>query len=92
MCARQLGVLMAVYKLKVVMLRRAIDALDAGFSLRAVAEATGIPLSTLHAAQSGKLAYLFEGDDYARSFRGKPGDIRAGRGRQAGNKTPGENS
>lgn len=83
---------MAVYKLKAVMLRRAIDALDAGFSIRAVAEATGIPLSTLHAAQSGKLAYLFEGDFYARSFCDKPGSARAGRGRQAGNKTPGKTS
>lgn len=50
------------YKTRAELLKRAIDALDAGFSLRQVAAATGIPKTTLLTARAGKLRYLFDGD------------------------------
>lgn len=58
------------YKQNFEQIRKALDALDAGFSLRQVAKVSGVPASTLQRAAAGGLRYLFEDDlDNARSFR-----------------------
>lgn len=59
-----------IYKTRSELLKKAIDALDAGFSLRQVAAATGIPKTTLLTARAGKLKYLFDEVSFdARSIR-----------------------
>lgn len=68
--ARLESTMQRIYKTRSDILKKAIDALDAGFSLRQVAAATGIPKTTLLTARAGKLKYLFDGVDIdVRSIR-----------------------
>lgn len=41
-------------------LQKALDAIDAGYSLRSVAAATGLSIGTLHALKAGRLRWFFE--------------------------------
>ena len=51
---------MRKYKTRADLLKKAIDALDAGYSLREISRVTGIPVSTLQCARAGSLRYLFD--------------------------------
>lgn len=41
-------------------IRAALDALDAGYSLRQVAKASGVPITTLWEAKKGRCRWVFE--------------------------------
>lgn len=72
---------MRKYKTRAELIRKAIDALDAGYSLREIAKVTGIPVSTLQCARAGGLQYVF---DVESKRDARPICARAGTGKSSG--------